>query len=303
MPSNCAVCIGNFDGVHLGHQALLAAARRSVGPSGRVVAVTFDPMPAEALGGPFRRRLSRMGERQHLLSEHGADEVVVEPCTKRLLAQQPEEFIHGLRAKLNFDVIVEGPDFRFGHKRTGSVETLRELGPRHSFTVEVVPDLLVRLEDASEVPARSTATRWLLEQGRVVDARRMLGRAPLLDGRVMPGDQRGRTLGFPTANLEVGPLLLPADGVYSAIAELPDGSRRRAAVSVGTKPTFGDSPRTVEAHILEWSAPLNEYGWPLRLHLGRWIRSQQVCSGIAELVELIRRDCARVRESAEAFAA
>lgn len=268
-----------------------------------MVAVTFDPLPSEALGGPFRRRLSRLDERRRLLGEHGANEVLVLPCTKRLLAQQPDEFIHDLRGQLSFDCMVEGPDFRFGHKRAGTVQTLRELGATNSFSVEVVPDLLVRLEDASEVPARSTATRWLLEQGRVVDARRVLGRAPLLDGRVMRGDQRGRTLGFPTANLEVGPLLLPADGVYSAAAELPDGSRRRAAVSVGTKPTFGASPRTVEAHILDWSGSLDDYGWPLRLHLCRWIRPQQVCGGMAELVELIRRDCARVRECAEAFAA
>ena len=204
----------------------------------------------------------------------------------------PRGFIEWLREEVPFDAIVEGDDFRFGKGRSAGLTELRELGASMGFQVEQVDGQDVELEDRTEVRVCSTLIRWLLGRGRVVDVARALGRPYQLSGQVVRGDQRGRTIGFPTANLDCGELMLPGDGVYAGVATLPNGERRPAAVCVGVKPTFGGGSRIAEVHLIGHDAPVDEYGWPLKVDLVRWIRGQTRFNGIEDLLARITIDCA-----------
>ncbi len=297
-----AITIGNFDGVHLGHQALVRLARDAVGGGGRVVGVTFDPHPLAVLRpGEAPPRLLPLAGRIEALRRAGADEVEVLDATETFLATEATAFIEELHRRLRFRVIVEGPRFRFGRGRGGSVELLRGIGERLGFRTVVAEPVQVRLRDRSEVIASSTSVRWLLELGRVEDAQRMLGRPHEVAGRVVRGERRGRTLGFPTANVDHGETMLPADGVYAALAELPDGTHRAAAVSIGRKPTYGHAERTCEAHLLDFSGWREEYGWSLRLSFQAWIREQFRYDSSDGLRAQIARDTARTAELVTAF--
>jgi len=296
MAANTAISIGNFDGVHLGHRRLLAAARSGAGPTGTVVAVTFDPHPAAVLRpGDAPAKLLTMPERLVQLREHGADEVIVLDATNAFLATSADEFIKQLHQRVPFALIVEGPGFRFGRGRRGSLESLAVLGSELGFRVEQVERVTVVLRDGSQVPASSSMARWLLALGRVEDAALVLGRRYELAGHVVRGDQRGRTIGFPTANIDHGDLLLPGDGIYAGCATLPDGSHRAAAVSVGTKPTFGRSERVCEAHLLEFDGWSEDYGWSLRLRFDAWVRGQFHFDSVPALVAQMQRDVDRTR--------
>lgn len=287
------VTIGNFDGVHKGHQAIAARAAAHAGSSGRATAITFEPLPASVLR-PLHApaRLTTTARRAQLLRDAGCTDVVELHPTIDLLNLEPEAFIADLRTRVPFDAIVEGADFRFGHRRAGTVETLKVLGTRMGFTIIVAPEVEVALADSAIVAPRSTTIRWMLELGRVNDAARLLGRAHAVEGAVVRGDQRGRTLGFPTANVQCAGQQLPADGVYAGTAHTPIGSFR-AAISVGTKPTFANAARACEAHLLEFHGALDEYGWPIRVDFSAWIREQWRFSGADALVEQMRRDVAQ----------
>lgn len=291
------VTIGNFDGVHLGHRRLLEAAGEAVGPAGRVIAVTFDPDPAQVLGHPSPARLMSLTRRQEVLGRQGADEVLVLETTEDLLADAPEAFLDRLESAFGEvpSVMVEGPDFRFGHRRAGGVEDLRRFGATRGFRVHVEPEHHVRLNSGLEMPVRSSAIRELLRLGRVEDASALLGEPHVLDGIVVKGDQRGRTIGVPTANLDLGGTLLPADGVYAGLATLPDGSSHPAAISIGTKPTFEETPRVAEVHVLDWAGTLDDYGWRLEAGLIRRLRGQYRYDDLPSLLAQIERDVAAVR--------
>lgn len=296
MPVNTAISIGNFDGVHRGHRALIAQARSGVGPDGRVVALTFDPHPSAVLRpGDAPAKLISLPDRLVQLREAGADEVIVLDATSAFLSTSAEEFIRDLHRRVPFSLIVEGPGFRYGRGRSGSLETLDALGKILGFRVDVVSRVTVTLRDGSQIPASSSNARWLLALGRVEDVAIVLGHPFELSGRVVRGDQRGRTIGYPTANIDHGDIMLPADGIYAAHATLPDGSHRAAAVSVGTKPTFGRSERTCEAHLLDFNGWREEYGWMLRLRLCAWVREQFRFDSVPALVAQMRRDVDRSR--------
>jgi len=293
------ISIGNFDGVHAGHQALIALARQVSGRSpgaagGRVVAVTFEPLPATRLRPESAPpRLSTAAERRERLLAAGADEVVELDPTPELLGQSPHDFIASLRSRIPFGAIVEGEDFRFGKGRAGDVAFLRELGEREGFRTLVMSGVDVTLGDQTVARAASSVVRWMLKQGRVDDAARLLGRPYAVAGVTAPGDRRGRTLGFPTANLADGSwggTMLPADGVYAGLATLPDGTVAAAAISIGTKSTFGGTRRTCEAHLPGVSLPLDWYAWPLRLAFTAWIRGQMRFAGPGEIAAQIERD-------------
>jgi riboflavin kinase/FMN adenylyltransferase len=295
------VTIGNFDGVHVGHAALVERARELAG-DGRVTAMAFDPHPASVLRpGTAPDRLTTFERRSALLREAGADEVVrLEPTTE-LLGMSARAFVESVvreRAPTGF---VEGDDFRFGRGREGTIETLRDLGDALGFAVDVIAPLEVVLEDQTVARASSTTVRWLLEHGRVGDTTRMLGRSHEIEGVVVEGDRRGRRIGYPTANVE-STCMAPGDGVYAGVAHLPDGRVRGAAVSVGSKPTFDGAGYAVEAYLLDVEregdriAGLSEYGWSVRLELLGWVRDQVRFGSAESLVEQIDRDCARVRE-------
>ena len=258
-----SLMIGNFDGVHLGHRALLHCSRKCAA-GGKVTVVTFEPHPSEILRPEKRVEcLLSADARRALLLDAGADVVLELPTTRELLDLDAADFVDMLREKCRFDVMVEGADFRFGRNRAAGVTELIDLARTRDFSVEIVDDVEVELEDRTMVPVRSTMIRWLLRHGRVVDAERALGRPHRVEGTVVKGDQRGRLLGYPTANLDHGASLLPGDGIYSGLALLPDGTRVSAAISVGSKPTFGGTERVCEAHLLDHEAPLDDYGWPL----------------------------------------
>ena len=290
-----AICIGNFEGVHRGHAALLASARRRVGVEGRVTAVAFEPLPVEVLRpGTMVGRLVTTEEKIARLRDAGADEVVLLDTSPSLLGLDPESFMAEMQQRLAQDLVVEWPDFRFGRDRAGDVARLAAIGARAGFEVEVVPELLVPLPSGSMVPARSSHVRWLLGKGRVLEAGCILGRAYALVGTVVSGDRQGRLLGCPTANLDHGRLLLPADGVYAGFAELPDGARVAAAISVGCKPTFEPTPPRCEVHVIGRELPMDHYGWPIRVSFVRWVRGQLVFGGVEPLVAQMRRDVERI---------
>jgi riboflavin kinase/FMN adenylyltransferase len=292
------VSIGNFDGVHAGHRGLISLARQVAGKSGRAVAVTFEPLPAARLRPEAAPpRLSTAQERRELLLAAGADEVVELEPVPELLGQSPREFVASLRSRIPFGAIVEGEDFRFGKGRAGDVDLLRKIGGGEGFRTLVAPGVDVGLCDGTVARAASSLVRWMLGQGRVEDAARLLGRPYGLAGVTAAGDRRGRTLGFPTANLADGSwggTMLPADGVYAGLATLPDGTVAAAAISIGTKSTFGGTRRACEAHLPGVSLPLDWYAWPLRLAFTRWIRGQLRFAGPSEIARQIERDLREV---------
>ncbi|HMN95692.1 MAG TPA: riboflavin biosynthesis protein RibF [Phycisphaerales bacterium] len=294
-----AITIGNFDGVHLGHAALVAAARGILdgpGRRGRVVALTFDPHPAAILRpADAPARLTLPADRAAFLRAAGADDVRLLTPDRELLGLSPEAFVEAIVREHRPSALVEGPDFRFGRERAGTVETLRRLGARHGFETVVVEPVEVALGDGGWVVASSSIIRWLISQGRVEDARRCLGRPYELVGEVIPGEQRGRTIGYPTANLDHGDLLLPGDGVYAGVATLPDGATRPAAVSVGTKPTFGAVDRLCEVHLVDCDLPVGDYGWTLRVTFERRLREQMAFATLESLLRQMDRDVAEVR--------
>jgi len=302
MPAHTALLIGSFDGVHRGHAALVRHACERVGPSpaGRVTALAFDPHPNVILR-PDRvpARLTTFDQRAAYLKRCGADEVVRLTPTADLLALSPRQFITEICNLHHPSIIVEGPDFHFGANRSGSPRTLTELGREFGFDVDIVNPIEIDLDDQTIVRASSTLTRWLLAQGRVRDATRILARPYELAGIVVQGDRRGRELGFPTANIDT-PCILPADGVYAGFAVIPSGSSHPAAIHVGPRATFNSPQRTLEAHILDWPDPsahgiTQEYNWPITIELTAWIRDQSKCESAQALIEQINRDIDRVR--------
>ncbi len=300
MPGPTAVTIGNFDGVHIGHAALVRRARELVGPSGRVVVLAFDAHPLTQLRPEFApARLSTFEQRTEWLRALGADDIQRLDPSPDLLSLPPREFLRRHVAPLSPVAVVEGADFRFGAGRAGNVSTLSESGAEFGFEAVVVDPVETTLSDQTVVRASSTIARWLVANGRARDAALVLGRPYELMGVVVRGDRRGREIGYPTANLETG-LLLPGDGVYAGQATLPDGRVMPAAISVGTKPTFGRSERVSEAFVLDWRGPVPEggpeYGWALRLTLNSWIRDQIRFDSLDSLLEQMSRDVKRTRE-------
>ena len=168
-------------------------------------------------------------------------------------------------------------------------------GEAIGFEVIEVPERRIRLADGLDVPARSSVVRRLLRLGRVEDAGRILGRPASLVGRVVRGDQRGRTIDVPTANLDLDGAMLPGDGVYAGLATLPDGETRPAAISIGTKPTFEPTPAVAEVHVLDWDGALDDYGWTLEASLVRRLRGQERYDGLEPFLEQLGRDLEATR--------
>ena len=307
------VTIGNFDGVHRGHLALVERATSSAAERGlRALAVTFDPHPAAVLRpGAVPPALQSVEERIELLRAHGIDEVVVLRFDERLAAQSPTDFVTDLLVdRLGADLVIVGENFRFGAGGDGDAATLADLGAVNGFTVEPVG--LVTVDGR---PASSTALRALLTAGDLDAASRMLGRRFTVTGEVVRGERRGRTIGVPTANVSVPPgRVLPADGVYACWARTGGSDRVPAVVNIGLRPTFGGTGRTVEAHLLldraadtdprpgGWPADRREaggpdlYGRPLTVAFEARIRGEERFDGPEALVARIREDVRSARE-------
>ena len=287
------IILGNFDGVHLGHQALLRRSR-DVSAGDEVVAVTFETHPVGITRGEVPAQLTSALERERLLIAGGVRRVESLQVSEDLLRQTPHEFIEALAARLPFSNIVEGTDFRFGCNRSGSVSTLRQLGHQLGFQTVIVDEVDVTLHDGQVAAARSSMVRWLLARGRVADARVMLGRSHYVSGVVVEGARRGRQLGFPTANIAACDAVLPANGVYEVSVTDVDGTHWQGAASVGTNPTFGSCPRTLEVHMPTLPFESNLYGHVMRVSFTRWIREMIRFDSVETLVAQIARDCAKV---------
>ncbi len=307
-PPPTVISIGTFDGVHAGHAAIVRRAHelaQAHNATGGVTVLSFDPHPLTRLA-PERApaRLTTFLQRTRLLTRAGATTVERLEPTDDILALTPAAFLEWVIAKHNPVAFVEGHDFRFGKDKSGSLDTLRALCQPRGIVVETVPAVAAGLSDDTVVTASSSIARWLLERGRVRDAWAVLAHPYRIEGVVVQGDRRGRTLGFPTANID-SPNLIPADGVYATLATLPDGSTTPGALSVGTKPQFGAHARTAEVYLLgvecEPNTPttpnlpgLPEYGWPICLDLVGWVREQMRFATVEHMLEQIHRDCGRV---------
>ncbi len=297
-----AVTVGNFDGVHLGHVALIKRAREIVGTGGKVIALAFDPHPNSLLRpGTEPARLTTFTHRAQLLRAAGADEVHQLEPTRDFLNLNAREFIELVISKWKPTVFVEGPDFHFAKGRSGTIPVLREFGATMNFKVEIVDSVEIDLDDQLIVTASSSRIRWLLNHGRVSDAARILGRPYQIQATVVQGDRRGRTIDIPTANISTEQLL-PMDGVYGGLGSLEDGRTFIAAINVGTRPTFDGLGRRMEVHLMhapktgDTIASLPEYGWKLNIDITHWIRDDLKFSGLTPLVEQIHRDCARIEQ-------
>ena len=286
------LCIGVFDGVHLGHRALLAQAHAIALELGLpLVAVTFDPHPMSVVRPQAApQSLATLAERRFMLFDAGADDVFVLQFTKEVSSWDPEEFIHRvLHDTLHAHAVVVGENFRFGHKAAGDIETLREAGERYHFTVTEV-----KLA-ADDEPWSSTRVRNAITSGDMVEAARVLGRPYDLTGVVVHGDHRGRELGFPTANLAwPGTPVIPADGVYAGWLVASD-QRYPAAISVGTNPQFEGDERRVETYVLDRD-DLDLYGQEITVVFIARLRGQMVFDGLDGLIAQMGIDVARTRE-------
>lgn len=287
-----AVAVGNFDGVHRGHQALAAAAvEEASARRGAAAVLTFDPHPARVLQ-PQRApsALMTLEQKAEALGGLGLDHMAVLEFNRALAAQTAEEFARNvLVGSLGAHTVVVGANFRFGRGRQGDVAALIALGTELGFSVYVVPPVL-----HAGSPVSSTRIRDAVVAGDLGEAAALLGRPYFVDGRVAQGDGRGRTLGFPTANLDVVNETLPARGVYACWSRV-DGVEPllAAAVNVGRRPTFGGETMTVEAHLLDFSGDL--YGRSMRLSFRERLRGELRFPDADALRAQIEADVARAR--------
>jgi riboflavin kinase / FMN adenylyltransferase len=295
----CVVTIGVFDGVHRGHQRIVArAAEIAVAAALPLVVVTFDPHPDEVVRpGSHPQLLCSPRFRTELLGRLGADAVCVLPFTREFSQLAAPDFVQSVLVDgLHATAVVIGENFRFGHRAAGNVGLLTELSGKYDFAAEGVP----LLTDGG-VTVSSSWIRELLAAGDVAGAARDLGRPHRVEGVVVRGHQRGRALGFPTANAEPPPFTaIPADGVYAgALVSLApdDGAERErwpAAISVGTNPTFDGMARTVEAYALDRD-DLDLYGVHVAVEFVARLRGQVRFGSVDELVAQMRRDVVEAR--------
>ncbi len=287
------VTIGVFDGVHLGHQRVVGRATEIAAQLGLpVVVVTFDPHPDEVVRpGSHPPFLCTARRRAELLAGLGVDAVCVLPFTREFSKLGPDEFVHAVLVdRLHAARVVVGEDFRFGHRAAGDAALLAELGEKYDFTAESVP-----LVADDGVRISSSGIRAQLAAGDVAGAARDLGRPHRVEGVVVRGQQRGKALGFPTANLETLPhTAIPADGVYAGWLTSLDPSGREeerwpAAISVGTNPTFDEQERTVEAHALDRD-DLDLYGVHTAVDFVARLRGMERFGTVDALVAEMRRD-------------
>jgi riboflavin kinase/FMN adenylyltransferase len=287
-----SIAIGVFDGVHIGHQALIRqTAEGAKQQGGRALAATFDPLPIQALApGAPPSALTDVEERARLLHDAGASDVVVFHFTRDFAALSADEFIRRLADAGEVRQIFVGEDFQFGHDRGGNVRALAAAGPRYGFAVVVARPVT----EGGEVVS-STRIRNALLAGDVEGAARLLGRPYSVRGTVVHGAKRGRALGFPTINLAVAPeRILPRDGIYAMSVRVRD-EEVAAAASLGVRPTFGGGDRTLEAYLLDWEGDV--YGDRIEAAFVKHLRDELRFASAIELSEQIARDVDETRRA------
>jgi riboflavin kinase/FMN adenylyltransferase len=290
-PEDCrggAVTVGNFDGVHLGHRALVNAAKRHAEiAKGPAVVVNFDPPPQAVLNpDPTKQPLTTVEQRAKLLLAAGADRVVTIRTDAGLLSLSPEAFFEDvLHRQLNAKAIIEGADFRFGRKRAGDVELLKRLCNANAIAFDTVTPVLIDGEVVS-----SSRVRMALLDGKVDVASKLLDRPYAITGTVVTGAMRGRTIGFPTANLDGVETIVPGVGVYAMRVNV-NGQAWPAAANVGPNPTFGEDRRKIELHLIGFTGYL--YGEQLTAEFIGRIRETRPFAGVEALKEQLKIDVAQ----------
>ncbi|MGH7961657.1 MAG: bifunctional riboflavin kinase/FAD synthetase [Candidatus Binatia bacterium] len=284
------VSLGNFDGVHLGHQAILKRlVQEAQARQGTALVLTFHPHPLAVLRPDHSPALIlSLREKLSLLAELGVQGVILQRFTTSFSLLTPEEFVRRyLVEAIGAEKIIVGHNVSFGHKRAGRAETLEQLGPVYGFAVEKVGPVQV---DGREVS--STEVRTLLSQGEMRKVKSLLGRLYTVSGWVEKGFQRGRGLGFPTANLRPRADLLLPNGVYAVIVQV-GGQQVAGVANVGVNPTFGGKRKTIEAHLFDFSADL--YGQRLRIGFVEHLREERKFPSVQDLVQQIQEDATRAR--------
>ncbi len=291
--------VGNFDGFHRAHRKLLAQALSyAATDGGPVVVLTFEPHPLTVVApAKAPQRLSTAEDKIRLLGDAGAEIIVVARSEPKLLGLTAEQFVEDvLIHRFHPTHIVEGPSFGFGRGRKGTPELLTRVASRLGAKVEIVEPVTTTLEDGKDVMVSSSLIRKLLTEGRVGEASLCLGRPYALIGTVVEGDGRGRTIGFPTANVGDLNQLVPGDGVYAGRAHVGDQTYA-AAISIGSAPTFGGTKRQLEAHLLDFDGDI--YGQAIRVEFQRRLRPQCTFDSPSDLIGQLRRDVEAVRAGAE----
>jgi riboflavin kinase/FMN adenylyltransferase len=301
-----SIALGNFDGIHRGHQQVVQPVLKRKQPS-EVLAltpggnpinatasqtpyatvVTFNPHPREFFSGQSRQLLTPLPEKVAILEDIGVEQLILLPFDRELAALSPETFVEKiLIQELQAQQICVGEDFRFGKGRTGTAQDLSAIAPRFGAQVQIIP-----LHTCGEERISSSAIRHALKNGQIPEANRLLGRLYTLTGSVVTGQKLGRTLGFPTANLDVSPeKFLPRFGVYSANVQLSQQTEFLPAVlNIGCRPTVSGEMPTIEIHLLDWSGDL--YGQTLSVYLHTFIRPEQKFSSLDNLRTQIAQDC------------
>jgi riboflavin kinase/FMN adenylyltransferase len=283
--------IGVFDGVHRGHQHLIGnAVRRARDVGWQSAVLTFDPHPDTVIHpGREHLYLTSLEERAELIADLGVDLLIVLPFTREVMAQTAEQFMRHVRRAIALHELWVGWDFALGRKREGNVARLREIGLELGYSVHPVD----AFDFADGTPVSSTRIRDALRAGDIETAALLLGRPFSVRGPVMRGEQRGRTIGFPTANISVADQhVRPGDGVYVCHAVV-GGQRYGAVTNIGLRPTFDGKRRTVEAYLLDFVDDI--YGETVRLDLLHRLRGEQKFEGIAALIAQITADVAAAR--------
>jgi riboflavin kinase/FMN adenylyltransferase len=289
-PNGAVLAMGNFDGLHRGHRRILQLGRElRASSSGELVVVTFEPHPLTVLR-PEKAppRLTPSALKREMLAEAGVDRLVILPPAHDLLDISAENFWALLRDEVRPAHLVEGDSFTFGKGRGGTIDKLREWSKGTSVELHVIGPVEVVLLDLMIVPASSSLIRWLLANGRVRDAAICLGKPYTLEGMVVKGYQRGRTIGVPTANLDCGEQMIPGEGVFAGRCTI-ENKTYPAAVSIGRMETFGEKlQRQIEAHLIDFDGDL--YNRTIRVELLDWAREQRKYDGLEALMEQIRKD-------------
>lgn len=297
------ITIGAYDGVHRGHRAVIAQVQARAAELGaRSVVVTFDRHPASVIRPDAAPRLlTNPAQKLELLADTGVDATVVVPFSPEQARETPVDFVERVIVNaLRTQAVIVGSDFHFGHMRQGNITLLREMGERHDFTCE--PVVLVPRADGVDEPISSTAIRRALAGGEIETATRLLGRALEVRGTVVTGDQRGRTIGFATANVEIpNGMCLPSDGVYAGLYRRPDGSEHACAINLGRRPTFyvNAEHSLLEAHLLDFAGDL--YGEDAAVTFVAFLRSEKQFAGIDELKTQLKLDVEHARVAVQNY--
>jgi riboflavin kinase/FMN adenylyltransferase len=293
----CAIALGNFDGIHLGHQTVLAPILTARKDDNRYpTVVTFTPHPREFFTGEKRQLLTPLSEKVKVLEALGIEQLVLLPFDSALAALSPAEFVeHIIVEKFYARSISVGADFHFGHRRQGNAEDLVTLSAQFGVQVQIVP--LKNCWDSTIEPSpriSSSLIRQALAEGDVRRARKMLGRSYSLTGCVVKGQQLGRTLGFPTANLQLPEdKLLPRSGVYSVWVSIEAKEPLAGVMNIGCRPTVGGKTTTVEVHLLDGSGKLLDRS--LTVSLVQFLRPEHQFNSLDDLKTQIALDCQRSR--------